>query len=535
MRPDRRSFFRSLALSPLLARKGQAAQTSDDRVRQALAIREEAALFESRRTVAAQQDNGDESSYPEYLVSFSKGLPHNQMGEVDPAAYRTLLQAISSGRHSDFESISRGSGMKLIDPQAAFAFQLEGADSHCLACPPAPAFATPTAAAEMVELYWHALARDIPFTDYGSSALIAEAAAELNAIGAFTGPRDESGTVSPATIFRAEFPGCLDGPYLSQFLLKPLPLNSTWIDQRFRAGVAGFDYLNAYPEWLQIQTGVPPFREYMFDTPRFVNNGRFLGEWVHYDFLYQGFHNAALILMNVTPESILNTNQYWNPWNPYKTSKVQTGFATFGSPHVCGLLGRTASLALQAAWYQKWSVHRRLRPEAFGGRLHNNLTKGAKYPISPELPNSAAVGHVFRTSGNYLLPQAFPEGSPLHPAYPSGHATVSGACSVILKAFFDENAIVADCVIPSSDGTTLAPYGDTALTVGGEINKLASNIAIGRNFAGIHYRSDAIEGLRLGEQVGIAVLEDLVNTVNEDYQGFHFTRFDGTPVTITRR
>ena len=25
--------------------------------------------------------------------------------------------------------------------------------------------------------------------------------------------------------------------------------------------------------------------------------------------------------------------------------------------------------ALKAAWYQKWSVHRRLRPEEFGGRL----------------------------------------------------------------------------------------------------------------------------------------------------------------------
>jgi membrane-associated phospholipid phosphatase len=32
-------------------------------------------------------------------------------------------------------------------------------------------------------------------------------------------------------------------------------------------------------------------------------------------------------------------------------------------------------------------------------------------------------------------------GCPLHPSYPSGHATVAGACSVMLKAFFDENEI----------------------------------------------------------------------------------------------
>jgi hypothetical protein len=49
-------------------------------------------------------------------------------------------------------------------------------------------------------------------------------------------------------------------------------------------------------------------------------------------------------------------------------------------------------------------------------------------------------------------PQAFPEAAPLHPAYPSGHATVAGACSVVLKSLFDEGALISNCVHAAADG-----------------------------------------------------------------------------------
>jgi len=41
------------------------------------------------------------------------------------------------------------------------------------------------------------------------------------------------------------------------------------------------------------------------------------------------------------------------------------------------------------------------------------------------------------------------------------------------------------------DPTKLIPYVGPPLTVGGELNKLATNIGQGRNWAGIHFRSDA--------------------------------------------
>jgi hypothetical protein len=42
------------------------------------------------------------------IANFSKGLPHNELGEVDPAAYDALLVALASGDPADFEAIPRG-------------------------------------------------------------------------------------------------------------------------------------------------------------------------------------------------------------------------------------------------------------------------------------------------------------------------------------------------------------------------------------------------------------------------------------------
>jgi hypothetical protein len=509
-------------------------QDSEQRRQAALQIRQDAALAQSLMPVADHPNNGDEGSVAGYAASFAKGLPHTQLGEVEPGTYETLLYALSTGRQADFENLDRGSGMKFVNPQAAFAFQMDGADSHRLGTPPAPSFSGPEAAAEMVELYWQALARDVPFTDYNTSPVALAAVQDLNGLSAFRGPA-VGGKVTTGTLFRGNVIGGLIGPYISQFLWKPIPVNSTLVDQRYRNQVQGVDYLTNYPEWLVLQTGVPPFRDPIFDpTPRYIFNGRSLAEWVHYDFLYQAFHNAALILLNQGPETILNVNPYLNPTNPYKSTKVETGFSTFGAPHICCLLGRACDTALKAAWFQKWLVHRRLRPEAFGGRVHQTKIGAAHYPVHTELLTSAALKAVFAVNGTYLLPQSYPEGCPLHPAYPAGHATVAGACSAMLKAFFDENEIITDCVVASADGRSVTPLDNVALTVGGEINKLAFNIAMGRNFAGIHYRSDAEVGFRLGEDVAIAMLQDFVRTYTEDFSGFQFTRLDGTAVRICR-
>jgi hypothetical protein len=104
----------------------------------------------------------------------------------------------------------------------------------------------------------------------------------------------------------------------------------------------------------------------------------------------------------------------------------------------------------------------------------------------------------------------------------------------ILKAWFDESHILADPVVPTTDGTALEPYtGPDAdrLTVGGELNKVAANIATGRNIAGVHWRTDYSEAVRLGEAVAIGILRDQVRVGHED-ASFGLTRFDGRRMTI---
>jgi hypothetical protein len=212
------------------------------------------------------------------------------------------------------------------------------------------------------------------------------------------------------------------------------------------------------------------------------------------------------------------------------------------------LVTEVATRALKAVWFQKWFVHRRLRPEAFGGLIHAHKIPGLpEYPvINEEILDSSVLPKIFDrneqlnkdlkrdTTGTYLLPQAFPEGSPTHPAYGAGHATVAGACVTILKGWFDESYVIPDPVQASADGTTLEDYpgGDAGnITVGGELNKVAANIAIGRNMAGVHWRTDYTESVKLGESIAIGILEEQRDTYNEDY-ALSLTKFDGTAIQV---
>jgi len=507
--------------------------------------------FELRRDRAkAQRDlplpdhltNGDEDAYAKKIGNFSKGLPHNALGEVDLAAYDALVMACATGAPSDFEAIPMGEPdlskrRKLVNPQAGLAFDLSGADSHHLAMPAPPAFASAEQAGEMVENYWMALTRDVPFSMYATHALTNAAVTDLNKLSEYSGPK-VNGKVTTGTLFRGLTAGDLSGPFLSQLMLKSARFGAEVIEQKIQTTVPNVDYMTTYDKWLEVQRGVKQPPNTFDPTRRYIRNGRDIGQYVHIDVLFQGYFDACLILAE--PLATGGVGAPLNPGNPYATSRNQEGFGLFGPPHIKGLLGEAAVQALKAVWYQKWFVHRRMRPEVFAGRIHNHLKHpvDAPYPIHADVLNSAALAQVqSRYGGAALLPMAFTEGSPLHPSYGAGHATVAGACVTILKWFFDETAPVGDPMEadPATNGTTLRAYTGPdagALTVGGELNKLAANIGIGRNLSGVHWRSDYAASLRLGEAVAIAILGDFRETVNEDFAGCTFTTFDGMRIMV---
>ena len=569
-RPSRRTFIGTaaagvVALPPLLASIGAevraqeietqeiepqaGALTGKKRRKKAASVRTDAADDLRSLAIPDHPDNGDEGRYPTKIGNYSKGLKHDQLtGEVDPAAYDALVAAITSGRSEDFDAIVtrnlvgcpiQAQRRRQVNPQSAYAFDLEGTDSHQLAMRAAPAFASAEEAGEMVELYWMALLRDVSFNDYATNAIAQRACDDLSRLSDFRGPKIGA-RVTPQTLFRDKFPGCTDGPYISQFLLQPAGFGAQEVDQRVKTNAANVDFMTNYQEWLDVQNGFAPTAAITPGGQFFCRNGRDLSQYVHVDVLYQAYFVAFLVIAG-GGYPVDAANPYGTALDPgsgrplvpgANGSLSQTGFGTFGGPAIATLVTEPATRALKAQWFQKWMVHRRLRPEEFGGRVETQRLGRRTYPFHADLTTSPVLGELFTKVGSHLLPMAFPEGSPLHTSYGSGHATVAGGAVTMLKAFFDESAQIRNPVVPSADGLSLVPYQGTPLTVGGELNKIASNVAQGRNIAGVHWRSDATEALKLGEDVAISILRDTRGCYNETFSGFSLTKFDGTTISV---
>ena len=103
------------------------------------------------------------------------------------------------------------------------------------------------------------------------------------------------------------------------------------------------------------------------------------------------------------------------------------------------------------------------------------------------------------------------------------------------QSSFNDAFVIPHPLTTTDDGLSVVPYTGSdvsQMTVGGELNKLASNVGFGRAFAEIHWRQDIQQGMLLGEAVAISLLRDLAHLYNENYTGFTFTSFSGNQVTV---
>ena len=446
---------------------------------------------------------------------------------------------------------------------AGLTFDLEGPDAAAVTMPPAPAFASQELVAEMAEVYAMALCRDVPFATWAHEVPgpVEDARAALGRCYWFRADRtdrlDASTDVLPssrarrrvlsghgepvplATLFRGSTPGERLGPYVSQLLLVGTPgvgdahaptdgmvgHGAGRYDQRVRVATPDRDYLESWPTFRDVQDGADLRRTESYvdaadgPTHRFVETPRDLATYVHHDALYQAYLNACLVL--------LGRGAPVDPGLPFVLPDhrdKQQGFAQFGGPHVLTLVTEVATRALKAVRHQKYGVHRRLRPEALGGWMFQRRQGDPEVlarlteleAMESALAGSSRIGDALDArpgDGGWLLPMAFPEGSPTHPSYGAGHAAVGGACVTVLKAWFDHGAplltTAGDPLSVQAVGGELVDVAvDAPLTVEGELNKLAGNIALGRGWAGVHYYSDYWESFRLGEQVALGILEE---------------------------
>ncbi|MBX2858448.1 MAG: vanadium-dependent haloperoxidase, partial [Cellvibrionaceae bacterium] len=347
------------------------------------------------------------------------------------------------------------------------------------------------------------------------------------------------------------------------------------LDQRVHVAEPKLDFMQTWSEWLRVQNGYdkihyPSVGQKLTGDKRFIYTLRDLATYVHVDQLYQPYLNACLILLEMGAPLDPSFGKLGGHSPHYHFSAVSQrnagGFALYGGPHVLTLVTEVATRALKAVRFQKFNNHIRCRPEALAARMEKAEVLTQCYPsicdclermcngIEPTIKairgfNSTAVGQ-----STALLPMAFEEGSPMHPAYGAGHATVAGACVTMLKAFFDTGAIFGEAggeigfhkssenvtplqveAMDSGETLRIAKLEGCPLSLEGELNKLAANIAIGRNMAGVHYFSDYYDSLRMGEQIALGILEEQALCYPQDPFVVSVPTFDGGIRRIGKR
>jgi hypothetical protein len=352
--------------------------------------------------------------------------------------------------------------------------------------------------------------------------------------------------LTPQNLFRGQIysgDGNVLGPYISQFMVQPTFMGVQALSQQYKTFLPGTanDFMTSPSVFQSIQDGGPSGSPNFDPTFRYLRNGRDLAAYTHVDAFFQAYFTAYLVLGTISAPP--------NPGIPYVGSKTQKSGTTFGTSDAPATIAEMATRAIKAACFYKWIVDLRLRPEEYGGLVQARMTGSTPAPqaaaaLHGDVLNSAVLPIINATYGSYLMPQAFPEGCPTFPCYPTGHGAVAGACITAIKFFYDGTqkirplltAIGRDVVVPSDDGLSLNIYtgsDNDSLDINGELSKLAFNISLGHGVhAGIHFRSSTFWSILLGEQITLSVLNDRAKSYAEPFT-ITITKFDGTLAKIS--
>ena len=208
--------------------------------------------------------------------------------------------------------------------------------------------------------------RDVPFAQYGTDLDALEAQSDLAAFSGYTGPTT-SGSIGPQDLFRTDYPGVRNGPMVSQFLYQNYSLDGISIEPRINEP-DNQEFMTDFPSYVNAQNGfgrggIPTTGQTVY--PR---TARDLGYIAGNDYINSVYLRAARIMGFLLPTDAAN---------PYNNSTRQLPFASFGIAHLNELLGKVHK-GERHAWFQKWCVHRFLRPEAAGGRVHRVKSRRRK-------------------------------------------------------------------------------------------------------------------------------------------------------------
>jgi len=138
----------------------------------------------------------------------------------------------------------------------SFAFDLEALDSDVLIPLPAPSPSTTQKATEMVEHYWTALLRDVPFTEYGGNPTLANAVADLNSR-SFQGHANQW-----ARPVLAQYVFCghgsvgnvdVKGPYVSELMIQSILFGAQPFSQMYQTSLPSQPLLSCVNSYQSVE------------------------------------------------------------------------------------------------------------------------------------------------------------------------------------------------------------------------------------------------------------------------------------------
>ena len=422
------------------------------------------------------------------FATYSKGLEHDENGYVELCTFNKYYSALIKKSIPKLNCIPHNE-LKQCDTSAPWSYDICETIKKTL-CFRLPKIDTPEYATNLVEVYGMAHTRDVLFCDFETDGKVLIAVTSLNEL-----TETDCVPLESETAFRGTGKGDDVGPYVSQFLYLDYESGNTAIEQKYQFYVPT-DYMVTLNDVVNVQNGVVTENLVPQLPAKYITTGRELAYYLHMFEPFQTFYHTVLVLetLGVPPNPCLPDNDSIKPF-------VNLGFAD-----IISTLGTVIRPALITTWcFKNRTLF--LRPEAGGlitERTRLNPLDNDNPKMSEEVLNNSILSEFLAANGNHLLPQVYPEGSPTSPAFPSYYGVLAGAMITILKFFYDCKTTL-DLVKPDDDGDSLVDAGIQS-DVCGELNKLASNLAMGRMWAGVAYRVTAESGIVLGEKVALDVL-----------------------------
>lgn len=366
-----------------------------------------------------------------------------------------------------------------------------------LLVPPPPPIDSPQLAAVMIE---QALMLTLADTDWRGIRPWLEANGNpLEGLDA-----ELNGPTAPASVFRLRQQAGRT-PFVSQLLLLPVRNGALHYEQRYLQRTGWYGVTEATRA--AIAAGNPSETQ-TYGEALYINCPRTLASADHQDRPFSLGLQAAWILAGLGVKSS----------SLFPPLPAEAGFVTYdGAVRLDCLIAEVTQLAMRATWHEKWARSQYPRPEELA------MFPDALHPLWQE----RGLPLLERWGG--FWPSLTREGCPIHPSYPSGHATIGWAIATVLKAWFADGPWPAGLVQASPDGRELITANGSA-TVHEEVDKLGSLYGMGR--VGIHTRLDYEAGARVGQAAALRVLRQAKAESAEPWGTTTFLGWDGQPVTV---